>query len=246
MAPPTTRPEIGLGVCRRGVEAIGDRSESAIAAAVARCDYEAAAMTAIARARSEALPIEIAMTVLPGIELPQVVVALIACSSGDRTKLVDLLHHRRFPQTKENGELEAIVLYAAWLAGARPLAELRRLAARQMFADGYALLAAMAKQVDDANVALAVKAINTFDSEYAKEVAATTKSLAATVDATFASLPPEVVGPPARSGSRCARRRSRGATIRARAARGSSTRSAMPTSRSRPARRSPACRGKRS
>lgn len=193
MAPPTTRPEIGLGVCRSGVDKVTDRSLEAIAAEVARCDYEAAAMTAIARARKETLPIEIAMTVLPGIELPQVVIALIACATGDRTRLVELLHHRRFPQTKENGELEAIVLHAAWLAGARPLAELRRLAARQMFADGYALLAAMAKQVDDANVALAVKAISTFDTEYAKEVAATTKALAQSVEATYASLPPDVV-----------------------------------------------------
>ena len=187
------RPEIGLGVCRRGVEAVTDRSLEAIAAAVARCDYEAAATLAIARAKTEPLPIEVAIEVLPGIELPAIVCALIACASGDRTKLVTLLHHRRFPQTRENGELEAIVLYAAWLAGARPIPELRRLAARSMFADGFALLAAMAKQHDDPNVTMAVKHIASFDTEYAKEVAATGKALRAQVADVIAALPPDVV-----------------------------------------------------
>src|SRR4051794_14778024 len=112
-AAPVTRPEIGLGVCRSGVEAATDRSPGAIAAAVERCDYELAATIALA---SGSVPIEIAMTILPGIELPSIVCALIACSTGDRTQLLELLEHRRFPQTRENGELEAIVLYAAWLA----------------------------------------------------------------------------------------------------------------------------------
>ena len=195
-APTPTRPEIGLGVCRRGVDACTDRSLEAIAAAVARCDYELAATTAIARARAgEPLPIEIALTVLPGIELPAIVCALIACATGDRVQLLELLEHRRFPQTRENGELEAIVLYAAWLADApreRVLPELRRLVARSMFADGYALLSVMAKKLDDANVAMAAKHIATFADEYAKEVTATGKALGAAIAEVHAGLPPDV------------------------------------------------------
>ena len=195
-APAPTRPEIGLGVCRSGVEACSDRSLEAIAAAVARCDYEVAATTALARARAgDAVPIEVAMTVLPGIELPSIVCALIACATGDRGALLALLAHRRFPQTRENGELEAIVLYAAWLAHAprdRVIPELRRLGARSMFADGFALLAVMAKAVDDANVTMAVKHIATFGDDYAKEVAATTKALAAPIGDIIAALPPDV------------------------------------------------------
>ncbi len=187
-----TRPEIGLGVCRRGIEAISDRSLDAIAAAVARCDYELAATTVIA---CGTVPIEVAMTVLPGIELPSTVCALIACSTGDRTKLLEILEHRRFPQTRENGELEAIVLYAAWLAGApreRVLPELRRLSARSMFADGFALLSAMVRKLDDPNAAMAAKHVATFADEYAKEVAATGKALVAPIADVIAALPPDV------------------------------------------------------
>jgi hypothetical protein len=187
-----TRPEIGLGVCRRGVEGIADRSLEAIAAAVARCDYELAATTVIA---CGTVPIEVAMTVLPGIELPSITCALIACATGDRTKLVEILEHRRFPQTRENGELEAIVLYAAWLAGApreRVLPELRRLSARSMFADGFALLSAMVRKLDDPNAAMAAKHVATFADEYAKEVAATGKALAAPLADVIAGLPPDV------------------------------------------------------
>ena len=191
-----TRPEIGLGVCRRGVEACSDRSLEAIAAAVARCDFELAATTALARARAgEPVPIEVAIAILPGIELPAIVCALIACASGDRTQLLELLEHRRFPQTRENGELEAIVLYAAWLAGApreRVLPELRRLVARSMFADGYALLSVMARKLDDPNVTMAAKHIATFADDYAKEVVATGKALAAPIAEVHAALPPDV------------------------------------------------------
>ena len=188
----TARPEIGLAVCRRGVEACTDRSVEAIAAAVARCDYELAATTALAMG---SVPIEIAMTVLPGIELPSIVCALIACATGERTRLLELLEHRRFPQTRENGELEAIVLYAAWLAGAsreRMLPELRRLSARSMFADGFALLSAMVRKLDDANATMAAKHIATFADDYAKEVAATAKAISAPLAEVIAALPPDV------------------------------------------------------
>jgi hypothetical protein len=186
------RPEIGLGVCRKGVEACSDTSLEAIELAVLRCDYEAAATAVIARG---AVPIEVALSVLPGIELPAIVCALIACTDGDRTRLLELLEHRRFPQTRENGELEAIVLYAAWLADApreRVLPELRRLSARSMFADGFALLAVIIKKYDDANATMAAKHFATFDTEYGKEVVATTKALKAPIADVIAALPPDV------------------------------------------------------
>ena len=49
-------------------------------------------------------------------------------------------------------------------------------------------------QIDDPNVALAAKAISTFDTEYAKEVAATAKALAASPEQAYATLPPEHAG----------------------------------------------------
>src|SRR5438552_11148811 len=114
-------------------------------------DHELSAMLAIARAKHAPVPIAVIARILPGIEFAAITAALIAIADGDRTALLDVLEHRRFPQAKDNAELEAIVLYAAWKAGApaaRIAPELRRLSVRSMTAEGYALLATIAEHID--------------------------------------------------------------------------------------------------
>ena len=113
----------------------------------------------------------------------------------DRTKLIDVLDAGRFPRTKDGGELEAIVLYAAWRAGAdrpRLIPHLRKLSARSLTAEGLALLATVAASFDDPNVVAATKPIAPFAKEYAKNVATDDKAMTAPLAAVLAELPAEV------------------------------------------------------
>jgi hypothetical protein len=141
----------------------------------------------------------VVVRVLPGIELPAITLALIALvPAAERAQLVDVVEKRRFPQTRESADLEAIVLFAAWRAGAdvpRVIPELRRLSARPMAAESYALLATIAASIDDANVAAATKPIAAFAKEYAKQVASDEKAMSAPLPAVLASLPAEVETP---------------------------------------------------
>ncbi len=185
----------GERISRARVESAGTPELSAIEAALAACDHEEAALLAIARARNADVPVELIARIAPGIELAATICGLVAIASGDKAALVDVIERRAFPQTKDTAELEGIVLYAAWKAGApaaRVLPELRRISVRSMTAEGYALIAAMARALGDANANAVVKDIDHFADEYAKSVAADERAMAATADAVVAALPAEV------------------------------------------------------
>ena len=180
-------------ISRSQVEAMSP-TESDIEAALAALDHELAARCAIARARSQPVPTALVARILPGIELPAITCALVAIAP-EKAELLRVIESRAFPQTKEASELEAIVLYGAWKAGAstdRIKPELRRLAARSMTAEGYALLATIAATIDDPNVAAACKPIASFATEYKKQVAQDDAAMHASIDKVIAALPAEV------------------------------------------------------
>jgi hypothetical protein len=186
----------GERISRARLATADDVSERAIRAAIDACDHEHAAMLAIARVRQgQAVPIALVADILPGIELPAIACGLIAIAEGDRAALLELVERRRFPPTKDAAELEAIVLYAAWRAGApgerlSPL--VRRLSARALAAEGYALLATIAATSEDAGVVEATKQIAPFAKDYAKQVAGDERALTASVAEVVAALPAEV------------------------------------------------------
>lgn len=190
-----TRALVGECISRAQVEAARGATLDDIANACMVCDYERAATLVLGRARArEPVPFEAIACVLPGIELPSIALALISISP-DRERLLELVEDRRFPHSKEACELEAMAVYAAWRAGAdleRVIPELRRLSARPMSVESYALLATIAASIDDPNVVAATKPIASFAKEYAKQVAADDRVLAAPIDALVASLPAEV------------------------------------------------------
>jgi uncharacterized protein YchJ len=184
----------GECISRSQLDAAGTPGEDAIRAAVDALDFEQAAMLAIARARKAAVPSELIARILPGIEFPAITCALVAIAP-DKAALMPVIERRDFPQTKDASELEAIVLYAAWKAGApieRVKPELRRLAARSMTAEGYGLLATIAATVDDANVRAACKPIASFATDYKKQVAQDDAAMHAPIDQVVAALPAEV------------------------------------------------------
>jgi len=184
----------GERISRAQLDAAGTPDEAAIEAALAALDSEQAATLALARARTATVPANLVARILPGIELPAITNALVAICP-DRAALLEPLERRWFPQTKDASELEAIVLYGAWKAGAavdRIKPELRRLAARSMTAEGYALLATIAASIDDANVRAACKPIASFATEYKKQVAQDDAAMHASIDKVVAALPAEV------------------------------------------------------
>jgi len=185
----------GECISRAAVEAARGATLGDIDAALAACDHERAATLAFACAR-DGRPVgsDVIARILPGVELPAITCSLIAIAPS-RASLLEVVETRRLPQTRDGAELEAIVLYAAWKAGAdktRVVPPLRRLAARQLSAESYALLATIAAALDDANVTAACKPIAAFAKEYAKHVAADDKAMHATLDAVLAELPAEV------------------------------------------------------
>ena len=194
-APERNRVLAGELVSRASVEAGTGASLADIDQAIAACDFDRAASLAIARVKGgEPVGTDVIARILPGIELPAMVNALVAITP-ERKALVDVVTSRAFPTTKDASELEAIVLYAAWRAGADPTAiipHLRRLSARTMTAEGYALLATIAESIDDPNVRAATKPIASFAKEYARQVAADEKAMTASLDGVLASLPAEV------------------------------------------------------
>ncbi len=185
----------GERISRAQIEAAGTPSAADVAAAVAACDHEQAAMLALARARRGQPPTtEEIVAIMPGIELPAIACALIAIAS-DRAALIELVEHKRLPQTKEASDIEALVLYGAWrdgAAAARVIPELRRLSVRQMTAESFALLATIAAGIDHPNVAAATKHIASFAKEYAKQVASDERAMTAKIDDVLATLPAEV------------------------------------------------------
>ncbi len=192
---PRKRALVGECISRASVEAARDAGIAEIDAALVACDYERAATIAFARARA-GTPVgtDVIARILPGIELPAVTCSLIAITPA-RAELISLLDAHRFPATKDAAELEAIVLYAAWKAGApttRIMGHLRRLSARSLTAESYALLATIAATIEDANVIAATKPIAPFAKEYAKNVALDDKAMHASLDAVFAELPAEI------------------------------------------------------
>jgi hypothetical protein len=196
MEAPRKRALVGECISRASVEAARGADAGDITAALAACDYERAATIAFARAIHAREPVDcdVIGQILPGIELPAITCSLIAISP-DRTRLLDVLEAGRFPRTRDAGELETIVLYAAWRAGAdraRLIPHLRKLSARALTAEGYALLATVAASYDDPNVVAATKPIAAFAKEYAKNVATDDKAMTASLDAVLAELPAEV------------------------------------------------------
>jgi hypothetical protein len=183
----------GERISRAQIDAAGEPTLDDIEAAIAAWDHERAAMLALARARTQPVSVELVSRILPGLELPAIATALIAVATGDKAELLAVVTERRFPTTKEAADLEAIVLYAAWKAGAtNHVPEVRRLAMRSLTAEAYALLATIGTTITDENTTIALKPIATFAKEYAKSVAADDKAMTATVEATLASLPAEV------------------------------------------------------
>jgi hypothetical protein len=198
-APPKNRVLAGERVSRAAIESAQDVSREAIHAGVAACDYDRAAVLAFARARrGEAVDIADIATILPGLELWTIACGLIAIAQGDRVQLLELLERRRFPSRIDSGELEAIVLYAAWRAGApreRLIPLVRRLSVRQMTLEGFALVATVGAALDDDNVTAAVKHLLATAKDNAVGIAETDRTLARTLDQTIAALPPEVAIP---------------------------------------------------
>jgi uncharacterized protein YchJ len=183
----------GERISRAQIDAAGEPSVADIEAALAAWDHERAAMLALARARTQPVSVELVSRILPGLELPAIATALIAIATGDKAELLAVVTERRFPTTKDAADLEAIVLYAAWKAGAtNHVPEVRRLSMRSLTAEAYALLATIGTTITDENTLAALKPIATFAKEYAKSVAADDKAMTATVEATIASLPAEV------------------------------------------------------
>lgn len=191
---------VGECISRASVEAATGATIADIDAAIATCDYERAATCAFALARAGTpAGSDVIARILPGIELPAITCSLLAIAP-DRAALLELVERDRFPQTRDGGELEALVLFAAWRAGApsaRVIPPLRRLSARSLTAESYALLATIAASIDDPNVAAATKPISAFAKEYAKHVVLDEKAMTASLTAVMAELPPEVIAPTA-------------------------------------------------
>jgi hypothetical protein len=186
---------VGECISRASVEAARGTPVGELETAITRCDYERAATIAFACARA-GTPVgtDVIGRILPGIELPAITCSLIAIAPA-RRELLDALDGHRFPDTKDAAELQAITLYAGWKAGAetaRVIPHLRRLSARSLSVESYALLATIAATIDDENVTAATKPIAPFAKEYAKHVAADDKAMHASLDAVIAELPAEV------------------------------------------------------
>jgi hypothetical protein len=196
-----TRALVGECISRLHVEAARGATLADIEAACAACDYERAATYVLGRARAgEVVPLDVIVRVLPGIEMPPITLALIAAVKDDRARLIELLERRKFRRTRDGGDLEAIVLFAAWRAGAetaRVIPELRRLSARMLSAESYALLATIAAAIADPNVAAATKPIAPLAKQFAKQVAADDKTLKLPVEHALAELPAEIDVPAA-------------------------------------------------
>jgi hypothetical protein len=185
----------GERISRAQIEAAGEPSDDAIREALLALDHERAAMLAIARARTAAVPVAVIAEILPGIELPQIACALVAIASGDRRELLGVLQRRRVAVTKEGGEIESLALYAAWRAGApieRVIPELRRLSVRSLSAEGFALLGTIAATITDPQVAAATKHIASFAKEYAKQVQSDERAMSAKLEDVLAAIPAEV------------------------------------------------------
>src|SRR5450755_2770708 len=118
MAQERNRVLAGERISRVQIDAAGEPTVPEIEAALAAWDHERAAMLALARARTQTIGVALVSRILPGLELPAIATALIAAATGDKAELLAVVTERRFPLTKEAADLEAIVLYAAWKAGA--------------------------------------------------------------------------------------------------------------------------------
>src|SRR5262249_6812525 len=132
--------------------------------------------------------------ILPGIELPAIACALVAIAP-DRAALLDVVERKQIPQTKEAADVEAIVLYGAWRAGApteRVIPQVRRMSVHALTAESYALIGTIAASIEDPNVAAATKHLLPFAKDYAKQVAADERAMTAKLDDVIAALPAEV------------------------------------------------------
>jgi hypothetical protein len=146
-----------LGV-RALVDSVSDpnaRTVEAMIAAVDACDYVHAAQIALSRAcNGEPVPADAVAGILPGVRDAKLVAGLCSIASGDRAAAwLACLRERRFP-TKAS-PIEAVVLFAAWRAGATSdvlAPEARRLARMSIGYGGFALLYTLATELGDANL----------------------------------------------------------------------------------------------
>ncbi|HUR28397.1 MAG TPA: SEC-C metal-binding domain-containing protein [Planctomycetota bacterium] len=179
-------------VSRASVELAAGKS---LDEALTACDFDGAASIALARAKAgDPADAHAISRILAGIEFPPIATALIS-TVRDKKALFDGVTGGLYPRTKDAAEIETLALYAAWKAGvetARIIPALRRLAARQLTAEAYALLSTIAESIDDANVKAACKPIATFAKEYAKSVASDGKAMSASIDTVLAGLPANV------------------------------------------------------
>ncbi|HTL34698.1 MAG TPA: SEC-C metal-binding domain-containing protein [Kofleriaceae bacterium] len=179
-------------VSRASIEAAAGQS---LDDALRACDFDLAASIALSRAKAGAPPDAHAVgRILVGLEFPPIANALISIVR-DKQALLDDVVAERYPRTKDAAEIETLAVYAAWKAGAdtaKVIPELRRLAARQLTAEAYALLATIADKIGDEHVRAATKPIATFAKEYAKSVQSDDRAMAAPIDTVLASLPASV------------------------------------------------------
>lgn len=205
----TARRAGGLSTSRAivdGVPADG-RSTNDILRAADACDFVHAAVLALSRASAgDPVPAEIITQVLPGIRDATLAASLCAVATGDRAQAwIACVRERMFPVSSHASPCEAVVLYAAWRAGA-PAAdiapEVRRLTRMQVGGIGFALLYTLGQGLGDANVEEATRHLRVVRTwgPGAKCVATIDHVLASNAAEIIDALPVETLAPPIAAG----------------------------------------------
>lgn len=199
-----------MPISRALVEAVADseeRTRDQIVHAIDTCDYLRAAVLVLARVRSgEDVLAGTVARILPGVRDATLAASLCAIASGDRASAwLACVHDREFPDAPDASAVEAVVLYAAWRAGAArdqvaPLA--RRVARARVGFNGYALLYTIASGLGDANLVEATRhlRITCERGSGADFVAKIDRVLASSAAEIVDSLPAELAPQPVASG----------------------------------------------
>lgn len=174
------------------------RSEAAIHAAVAVCDYVQAAAIILARALAgEPVAATTIATVLPGLRDEALGLALLGLGGGDRAAAwLHVVESGAFPQLSTIGDVEAMTLYAAWKEGAERaglVKQVRRLSRYAFSFLGSVLLDAMVQALAEPNLTAAAASLRAYGDtpEGARELRAYEKLRARSVEAYVATLPAE-------------------------------------------------------
>jgi hypothetical protein len=200
----------GITISRAHVDAVEDPKEwtfDAILRATDACDFERAAVLALARAHAgEEMPASELTQILPGIRDVTIAASLCAIATGDRAEAwIACVRDRMFPASAEASPIEMVVLYAAWRAGApatQIAPEARRLARMKIGWRGYALLHTMATGLGDTNVFEATKHFRIMAEGHRGPdlVASLDRVLSSSITEIVASLPAHVAPRPVASG----------------------------------------------